>query len=135
MFLVAVVWVETFFVFFPSEHTLPYSPPLLASQAFTYFAVLNVLTAVFCQSAIDGAQNDHASKVHAVLANKEAHLEKIHDLFSKFGADDGVITFSMFQKKINSPEVRALARISCAFCWGWLLLPSFGGSGEGLPNC
>lgn len=74
--------------------------------AFTYFAVLNVLTAVFCQSAIDGAQNDHASKVHAVLANKEAHLEKIHDVFSKFGADDGVITFSMFQKKINSPEVR-----------------------------
>lgn len=25
---------------------------------------------VFCQSAIDGAQNDHASKVHAILANK-----------------------------------------------------------------
>ena len=26
---------------------------------------------VFCQSAIDGAQNDHASKVHAILSNKE----------------------------------------------------------------
>lgn len=61
---------------------------------------------VFCQSAIDGAQNDHASKVHAILANKEAHLEKIHTLFAKFGAQDGVITFTMFQEKINSPEVR-----------------------------
>eukprot|EP00439_Symbiodinium_sp_Y106_P040509 s387_g4.t5 len=74
--------------------------------SFTYFAVLNVVTAVFCQSAIDGAQNDHASKVHAILANKEAHLGKINTLFSKFGADDGVITFKMFQEKINSVEVR-----------------------------
>ncbi|CAE7195024.1 unnamed protein product, partial [Symbiodinium pilosum] len=64
------------------------------------------VTAVFCQSAIDGAQNDHASKVHAILANKEAHLGKINTLFSKFGADDGVITFKMFQDKINSVEVR-----------------------------
>ncbi|CAE7517566.1 Cacna1i [Symbiodinium natans] len=74
--------------------------------SFTYFAVLNVVTAVFCQSAIDGAQNDHASKVHAILANKEAHLGKINTLFAKFGADDGVITFKMFQDKINSVEVR-----------------------------
>jgi len=68
--------------------------------------VLNVLTAVFCQSAIDGAQNDHASKVHAVLANKQVHLAKIHELFAKFGAENGVITFNMFQQKINAPEVR-----------------------------
>ena len=73
---------------------------------FTHFAVLNVLTAVFCQSAIDGAQNDHASKVHAVLANKQVHLAKIHELFAKFGAENGVITFNMFQQKINAPEVR-----------------------------
>ena len=32
------------------------------------------LPQVFCQSAIEGAQNDHASKVHAILANK-AHWE------------------------------------------------------------
>lgn len=31
-------------------------------------------TEVFCQSAIEGAQNDHASKVHAILANKEPWL-------------------------------------------------------------
>ncbi|CAE7899268.1 Cacna1h, partial [Symbiodinium sp. KB8] len=72
------------------------------------------VTAVFCQSAIDGAQNDHASKVHAILANKEAHLGKINTLFSKFGADDGVITFKMFQEKINSVEVRSWTRIPAA---------------------
>ncbi|CAK9032718.1 unnamed protein product [Durusdinium trenchii] len=74
--------------------------------AFTYFAVLNVVTAVFCQSAIEGAQNDHASKVHAILANKEAHLEKINTLFSKFGAEGGVITFEQFQRQLKAAEVR-----------------------------
>ncbi|CAE7943903.1 unnamed protein product, partial [Symbiodinium necroappetens] len=74
--------------------------------AFTYFAVMNVVTAVFCQSAIDGAQNDHASKVHAILSNKEEHLGKIRALFSQFGAEDGVITFDLFREKIKSPEVR-----------------------------
>ena len=82
---------------------------------FTHFAVLNVLTAVFCQSAIDGAQNDHASKVHAVLANKQVHLDKIHELFAKFGAENGVITFNMFQQKINAPEVRDWV-CHCFFC-------------------
>ncbi|CAE6942521.1 CACNA1H [Symbiodinium sp. KB8] len=74
--------------------------------SFTYFAVLNVVTAVFCQSAIEGAQNDHAAKVQSVLADKQAHLEKVRTLFSKFGADDGVITFGIFEDKINSPAVK-----------------------------
>ncbi|CAJ1422505.1 unnamed protein product [Effrenium voratum] len=75
--------------------------------AFTYFAVLNVVTAVFCQSAIDSAQNDHATMMHAVLANKQAHLEKVKDLFSRLGAEEtGSITYLMFKEKIDSPEVR-----------------------------
>ncbi|CAE6951294.1 Cacna1c [Symbiodinium natans] len=75
--------------------------------AFTYFAVLNVVTGVFCQSAIDSAQNDHATLVQSMLANKEAHLHEIRALFSKLGAtDSGVITYAMFEEKIDSPAVR-----------------------------
>jgi len=74
--------------------------------SFTYFAVLNVVTAVFCQSAIEGAQNDHAAKVQAVLADKASHLEKIRALFSQFGCDDGVITYAIFEDKIDSPAVK-----------------------------
>ncbi|CAE7254642.1 Cacna1h [Symbiodinium sp. CCMP2456] len=74
--------------------------------AFTYFAVLNVLTGVFCQSAIESAQNDHANVVQSMLANKEAHVEKIRALFSKLGAErDGIITYSMFQEGVNSQAV------------------------------
>ncbi|CAJ1402915.1 unnamed protein product [Effrenium voratum] len=39
--------------------------------AFTTFAVLNVLTAVFCQSAIEAAQKDHTTVVQNMLDNKE----------------------------------------------------------------
>jgi len=80
--------------------------------AFTYFAVLNVVTGVFCQSAIDSAQNDHAAIVQSILENKEAHLAKIKTLFSKFGGtgsgaeETDFITFPMFEEKINTPEVR-----------------------------
>ncbi|CAE7747591.1 Cacna1c [Symbiodinium sp. CCMP2592] len=75
--------------------------------AFTYFAVLNVVTGVFCQSAIDSAQNDHATVVQSILANKKAHVERIQALFSQFDdRETGVITFAMLEEKIDSPDVR-----------------------------
>ncbi|CAE7880335.1 CACNA1H [Symbiodinium sp. KB8] len=75
--------------------------------SFTYFAVLNVVTAVFCQVAIDSAQQDHASVIQSILENKEAHLAKIRRLFSQFGGEDcTTITFAMFEETIKSPEVR-----------------------------
>jgi len=35
-----------------------------------------VITAVFCESAIESAQNDQFTVVQSILANKESHLEK-----------------------------------------------------------
>jgi len=74
--------------------------------AFTYFAVLNVVTAVFCQSAIESAQNDQASLVQNILEEKEEHREKLLDLFVQVGDEQDTITFEMFQEKINDPAVR-----------------------------
>ena len=77
------------------------------ASGFTYFAVLNVVTAVFCQSAIESAQKDHATVVQNMLDNKESHLQKLRTLFSKMGAEEaGGITFGMFEEKINSQAVR-----------------------------
>ena len=44
-----------------------------------------VITAVFCESAIESAQNDHAVAVQTVMAHKEVHLRKIRALFEKLG--------------------------------------------------
>jgi len=76
--------------------------------SFTYFAVLNVVTGVFCQSAIESAQNDHTAVVHSILKNKQAHVEKIKALFNELGDEkSAAITFAMFEEKINSPAVQA----------------------------
>jgi len=76
--------------------------------SFTEFAVLNVVTGVFCQSAIESAQHDQATMMQSMMANKETHLNKIKQLFKRMGADEtGCITFAMFEDKINDPDVRA----------------------------
>eukprot|EP00439_Symbiodinium_sp_Y106_P001418 s5220_g1.t1 len=81
-------------------------------MSFTYFAVLNVVTGVFCHSAIESAQNDHAAVVQSILENKETHMRKLRQLFSKFNSEtgsdepDAIITFPMFEEKINTPAVR-----------------------------
>jgi len=75
--------------------------------AFTYFAVLNVLTGVFCQSAIESANNDHAMVVQSMLDNKASHLAKIKTLFDELGTENhGILTIGMFEDKINDPAVR-----------------------------
>eukprot|EP00439_Symbiodinium_sp_Y106_P036461 s2504_g4.t1 len=75
--------------------------------SFTYFAVLNVVTAVFCQAAIDSAQQDQASVIQSILENKEMHLDKIRALFSQFGGEEcNTITFAMFESTIQEPKVR-----------------------------
>ncbi|CAE7939157.1 Cacna1h, partial [Symbiodinium sp. KB8] len=88
----------------PLEHiSLVWVVVFLFYIQFTYFAVLNVLTGVFCQSAVESAQNDHANVVQSMLANKE---EKIRALFSKLGADEeGHITYAMFEEGLTSPAV------------------------------
>ena len=45
--------------------------------------------------------------VQSILADKQAHLQKIRELFGKLGdKDEGIITYTMFEEKINSPAVR-----------------------------
>lgn len=83
--------------------------------SFTYFAVLNVVTGVFCQSAIESAQQDRAAVVQSMLENKEAHLSKMRAVFSEIRENspsnaegDEAITFAMLEEKINSPTVQQL---------------------------
>lgn len=75
--------------------------------AFSYLAVLNVVTAVFCHAAIESAQKDHTTVVQNMLDNKEQHLQKLRALFEKIGDKGaGGITYRVFEEKINSPAVR-----------------------------
>lgn len=86
--------------------------------SFTLFAVLNVVTGVFCQSAIESAQNDHTAVVHSILKNKKAHVDKIKALFSQLGDEKtGAISFAMFEEKIHSPAVQAYFEVLGLDVW------------------
>ena len=61
---------------------------------------------MFCQSAIESAQNDHAMVVQSMIDNKTAHLTKIKALFSEIGAEEsGVLTLGVFEEKLGLPAV------------------------------
>ena len=62
------------------------------------------VTGVFCQSAIDSAQNDHATVVQSILANKQMHVNKIRNLFTRFDQQEtGVITFAPLAQILDAP--------------------------------
>ncbi|CAJ1365507.1 unnamed protein product [Effrenium voratum] len=106
---------------------------MMKAQFRCYFQPRNVVTAVFCQSAIEGAQNDQASKIQAVLADKKVHLQKIKELFRQFGAEDGVITYGMLQEKIDCQEVHdyfSSLGLDISDAWSFFKLLDLDGGGS-----
>lgn len=76
--------------------------------AFAYFAVLNVVTGVFCQSAIESAQSDHDMRMSAIMANKDLHIQKVKSLFKDLDGDEsGFISLVELEQNIDKPSVQA----------------------------
>lgn len=99
---------------------------LLVYISFIYFAVLNVVTGVFCQTAIESAQHDRDLMMQSMLQNREEFLDRVKhqfgDMFQIFGegGKDGV-NFSEFESHINDPSVQAylaLMELNSADAWG-----------------
>jgi len=76
--------------------------------AFTYMAVLNVVTAVFCQSAMEGAQHDHDMVVQTQLAHKHMYVSRIKELFKSLDGDgSGVLTYEELSLHLEDDKVKA----------------------------
>lgn len=54
---------------------------------FVFFAVLNVVTGVFCQSAMEGAMHDAEIQVQETLKNKQEFIDKVEKLFQDIDCD------------------------------------------------
>mmetsp|Transcript_98388 Transcript_98388/g.175185 ORF Transcript_98388/g.175185 Transcript_98388/m.175185 type:complete len:763 (+) Transcript_98388:76-2364(+) len=77
--------------------------------AFCYFAVLNVMTAVFCQRAIESAERDQEHVLQSMLSDHQRHTETISRLFEVFdGSSDGTITLMEFESMYDDESVRAM---------------------------
>lgn len=76
--------------------------------AFAYFAVLNVVTGVFCQSAIESTQRDQDLQVQAMVANRKMYVDKIQKLFKNIDSQDsGYLTLKEFEEHLAEPAVQA----------------------------
>lgn len=75
---------------------------------FTFFAVLNVVTGVFCQSAIEGAQHDQDMVVQQQLQNRNMYVRKLKKLFKDIDADSSqYITYTEFEHHLKDEKVQA----------------------------
>merc|ERR1712083_360287 len=79
----------------------------LAYITFTYFAVLNVVTGVFCQSAIESAAHDQEAMLQAFISNKRLYISRFMELFAQIDDDNsGYITKEQFLSQIEDDRVQ-----------------------------
>jgi len=87
------IWVAAFLVF----------------VSFTYFAVLNVVTGIFCQSAIDTAHNNEDLLVQEQMNQRDALVTRMRKLFKELDTDEsGSLTILELEYNLDVPDVRAV---------------------------
>ncbi|CAK0808200.1 unnamed protein product [Prorocentrum cordatum] len=80
---------------------------------FVYFFVLNVVTGVFCQNAIEGAQQDLDLTIEAQLREKQVYADRLKLLFEEMNQDcdpeDG-LTAADINEQMEKPKVQSFSR-------------------------
>jgi uncharacterized membrane protein len=76
--------------------------------AFVFFAVLNVVTGVFCQNAVESAQQDLDTLIHAQLIAKERYVEHLSKLFQELDSrkNQRITPYTLIQG-MDRPKVRS----------------------------
>jgi len=71
-------------------------------------AVLNVVTGVFCQNAMDSASHDQELVTQQMLDNKQAYITRLQDIFRTVDSDgSGTVTFQEFRDHLDNEPVKA----------------------------
>lgn len=86
----------------------PYQCLFLFFVTFALFAVLNVVTGVFVDTAIEKNQSDKELAVQEELRNKRLRMNWIRDVFSELDSSgDGTVTQQEFESQLNHEAVIA----------------------------
>jgi len=90
----------------------PQFPALfLVYMTFTIFAVLNIVTGVFVDSAFQANHKSRQLIIHEELEQKREYLQALKDLFSEMDVNlDGAITAREFDKTLRDERVIAFFR-------------------------
>ncbi|CAE7229683.1 cac, partial [Symbiodinium pilosum] len=77
--------------------------------AFCVFAVLNVMTGVFCNSAIKGAEKDQEMATQALMVDKHRLKEGLTKLFKEMDVNgDGSVSYKEFKNCLEDERVKTL---------------------------
>jgi len=83
-----------------------YGVVFLIYIAFSFFAVLNVVTGVFCESAIANAQKDQEAMIHQVEENRRDYSDRLRKLFNKCDdGESGWISYELFAEKLKDDNL------------------------------
>lgn len=91
-----------------------YGPYFCGCHTIKFIIIAKVITAVFCESAIESAQSDQFTVVQSILADKENHLQKAmareHAKPERFGAQKQRTRFeNILQNKESTERTDAFA--------------------------
>jgi len=91
--------------------------------SFSYFAVLNVITGVFCNSAIATATRDPDTVIHSLIAEKKKYMDNLKKLFKNVDTDEsGLVTISEFETLLTDDALQAhFAAMEIEFDDAWTL--------------
>jgi len=86
----------------------PYQSLFLFFVTFAVFAVVNVVTGVFVDTAIEKNQSDKELAVQEEMRNKRLRMNWIRDVFGELDTDgDGTVTQEEFESQLNQEAVIA----------------------------
>merc|ERR1711959_515893 len=79
-----------------------YRMAFLLYISFALFAVVNVVTGVFVDSAMQCNRTDREVVVHEELQNKKLYLERMAEIFTEMDSDaTGCITMEEFERRLQ----------------------------------
>jgi len=77
-------------------------------QFFATFAMMNVVTGVFCNGAIEGAQQDHNEVLAAHVASVDMYVKQFRALFKQIDTNhSGTISAQELEQHLEDPAVKA----------------------------
>jgi len=75
---------------------------------FSTFALMNVITGVFCDGAVEGAQQDHTEVLAAHVASSQLYVNRFKALFRHIDTDNkGIISADELEQHLDDEEVQA----------------------------
>jgi len=75
---------------------------------FTNFAMLNIITGIFLETALNSCKMDHVEIIHEQLTSEDSSIKSLQKIFEAADEDEsGAISADEFDKHLSDPVVRA----------------------------